>query len=75
MKQFFVIGRLKCIIGEKELKKKFLAHHLMDHSVTYKKIEESASQFPKYSRKKVHHYLVVTTVEIIIRYIIQILIL
>ena len=43
-----------------------------DHSVTYKKIEESASQFPKYSRKKVHHYLVVTPVEIIIRYIIQI---
>ena len=42
----------------------------MDHSVTYKKIEESASQFPKYSRKKVHHYLVVTPVEIIIRYII-----
>ena len=43
-----------------------------DHSVTYKKIEESASQFPKYSKKKVHHYLVVTPVEIIIRYIIQI---
>ena len=40
----------------------------MDHSVTYKKIEESASQFPKYSRKKVHHYLVATPVEIIIRY-------
>ena len=43
-----------------------------EHLLHIKKIEESASQFPKYSRKKVHHYLVVTPVEIIIRYIIQI---
>ena len=29
MKTFFVIGRFECIIGEKELKKKILARHLV----------------------------------------------